>query len=406
MPLNKTYDERTKKIAELIALSDKEEDLYFKKETYPCPVINISDEYLIYRLDNTRTNSSQPEFIEDNGLDSDYFDESRTEVPEVQDNQHELLWKEVDKPLQDSFEMHNGQTESILVNEKGVVINGNRRLRLMRERKHDLIKCAVVTDPNLEGKEFQIEAFLDMTPQTKKGYIWHAAARTMKKLHELGMSYDEIAEERGKATGTEVQILIKARELAAERLKNEGTPNKWSLVDKSETIYTYTAATKIRNPLHARAAELATIIADSASEKATKGRAYDINRKVLANPELASEVLSDLAPKVQEVEHPITGEKEINSTFNEVEIFKKIKNNTDYSDKIIESIHEKINEKEDVKASIGAKKQLQQKVNNAAKHLEAAVDLTDQTSLETDGIQDKINHIRENLELIEKYINK
>tara|TARA_B100000787_G_C16197949_1_gene302376 strand:- start:2797 stop:4023 length:1227 start_codon:yes stop_codon:yes gene_type:complete len=406
MPLSKRRDERQEKIKQLVDLSVKSEDLFFRKNTYPCRCIEISNEYLIYRLDNTRTVSAQPEYMEEKGLADDFFDGNRTEVSEVQDIQHELLWKEVDKPLKDSFNMHEGQTESILINQYGIVINGNRRLRLMRERKQELIKCMVVTDPNLAGKEFQIEAFLDMTPETKKDYVWHAAASTMKKMHDLGMSFEEIAEERGQPSGKEVQQMIKAREIAAEGLKDQGNPNKWSLVTKSEQIYMDTAAKKISNATHSRAAEISTIIIDNATNDSIDGRAYNLNKKVLASPELAAEVFSEIAPDNDaELINPITDEVDVSSGFNEVVLKEKIKNNPDLNDELVIRIKEKIDEKDNILASAGQKKSLQKKVDQAAKNLNSAADSTSVAGLATEGIKDKIDQMKDSIQVIEDYIN-
>jgi ParB-like chromosome segregation protein Spo0J len=406
MSLSKRRDERQDKIKQLVDLSNKTEDLFFRKNTYPCPCIEISNEYLIYRLDNTRTVSAQPEYIEEKGLDANFFDDARTEVSEVQVIQHELLWKEVDKPLKDSFNMHDGQTESILINQYGIVINGNRRLRLMRERNQELIKCMVVTDPNLAGKEFQIEAFLDMTPETKKDYVWHAAASTMKKMLDLGMTYEEIAQERGQPSGKEVQQMIKAREIAAEGLKDQGNPNKWSLVTKSEQIYMDTAAKKISNASQARAAELSTIIIDNATNDSIEGRAYNLNKKVLGNPELAVEVFSEIAPDNNEqLINPITDEIDVSSGFNEVILKEKIKDDPDLNDEIVSRIKEKIDEKEDIKASAGQKKSLQKKINQAANNLNSAADCTSITGLAIEGIQDKIDQMKESIRIIENYID-
>jgi hypothetical protein len=302
--------------------------------------------------------------------------------------------------------MHDGQTESILINQNGIVINGNRRLRLMRERNHELIKCMVVTDPNLAGKEFQIEAFLDMTPETKKDYVWHAAAATMKKMHDLGMSFEEIAKERGQPSGKEVQQMIKAREIAAEGLRDQGTPNKWSLVTKSEQIYMDTAAKKITNAKDARAAEISTIIIDNATNDAIEGRAYNLNKKVLASPELASEVFKEIAPDNDgELINPITGIADLSSGFNEIVLKEKIRNDPDLNDEILTRIKEKIHQKEDIKASAGQKKSLQKKIDLAARNLDSAADSTSITGLLTDGVQDKIDQMRQSIQIIEDYIN-
>ena len=142
MTLSKRLDERKLKIDELVNSSTESLSLPFQREEYPCPVIKIAPEYLIYRLSNTRTKSAQKEYIADNNKQDDYFSEDRLEVSEVQDSQHEILLKFVDKQLANAFDQQGGQTEPILINKEGVIINGNRRLCFMRkENNYPLIKC-------------------------------------------------------------------------------------------------------------------------------------------------------------------------------------------------------------------------------------------------------------------------
>ena len=74
MTLSKRLDERKLKIDELVNSSTESLSLPFQREEYPCPVIKIAPEYLIYRLSNTRTKSAQ-EYIADNNKQDDYFSE-------------------------------------------------------------------------------------------------------------------------------------------------------------------------------------------------------------------------------------------------------------------------------------------------------------------------------------------
>ena len=69
----------------------------------------------------------------------------------------------------------------------------------------------------------------------------------------------------------------------------------------------------------------------------------------------------------------------------------KIKGDPDLNDEIVSRIKEKIDEKEDIKASAGQKKSLQKKINQAAKNLNSAADCTSISGLAIEGIQDKIN---------------
>ena len=281
MALSKKLDERIAKIEELIHISSEIKDLPFKQNNYKCPVISIDAEFLIYRLGNTRTVSKQKEYIVNSGKSSDFFSNNRLEVSEVQDAQHDILITEVDKELEQAYEMQAGQTDPILINKQGIVINGNRRLCLMRKNNQPLIKCQVAIDPNLDGKEAEIEAWIDIAPTARRPYIWHAVGLSMIELSNLGYPNEQIADMKGFVTATEASVLMKATKLAEEQLQLQGTTDKWSTVDKSEQIFKDAAAKSIPNQVNRRVAELTTIAINVATDDAVGGRRYKPVAKVL-----------------------------------------------------------------------------------------------------------------------------
>lgn len=87
-----------------------------------------------YRLGNGRTASLQEQWLAKNSDKAlDYF-ESDPELDVVQETQHELLLSLVKEAgLLDYFkDTANKQVEPIILDEKGFVVNGNRRLSCWR----------------------------------------------------------------------------------------------------------------------------------------------------------------------------------------------------------------------------------------------------------------------------------
>ena len=191
---NKNREERKLKIKQLCEESDNFEQLNFKKENYDCKTIMVQIDYLIYRLNNTRTLHRQEEYIKKNDLPDNFFDLDRQENLEVQEAQEKLILETLAKKnnaLEASFNQKGGQTESLVIAPEGVMINGNRRLCLMRKLNTDVVKCIVADHPNLLNREIEIEAWLDIAETGKVDYEWIGQGRAIEQLLDKGMNYDD-----------------------------------------------------------------------------------------------------------------------------------------------------------------------------------------------------------------------
>lgn len=404
MTLSRTLDQRILIIDKLLNKPDEFKSLPFKKNDYKCPVINIAPENLIYRIENTRTISKQREYIAENDCPSDFFSSDRSEVEEVQEAQHKILTSEVDDELKHAFEMQGGQIEPILITKEGVVINGNRRLCLMRHNNQDLIKCQVVIDPNLEGKDAEIEAWIDIAPTAKREYKWHAVGLSMIELSEKGYSNKQIAEMKGFVSPREVAIRMKATQIAEEQLFLAGTKDKWSIVDDTKQTYEDNASKKLPDVIDRRVAELTTIAINTASNSAAGTRRYEPNKKALNNIKVIRNYFEKIAGNKEEIQNQFSDEIETVTTIDESSI-KSIISSPEKVDTFVEEIIEILDEDQEKKADIGKKKLLQTKVDQAAKLLLSAKDLTNESGYEVDGIRDKIDEMQESIKKILKYID-
>lgn len=241
----RTINERTDKIEALIKQEPKKVVSFnFEKRTYDCPEIKIDSDFLIYRLENTRTISQQIEEVASESLENGYFKREMETSEEVQARQHKLLFEEVDKDLEEAFTSKGGQTEGLIITLEGRMVNGNRRLAYMREQaakgdsKYDEITCVVLNDVNLQGseKEAEIEAYLDYSPNAKKEYGWINQGLAIEKMHESGKDFKEIAFNKS-LKETEVQKLYERVKLAKESLERRNQKDKFSLLQQSEQIY-------------------------------------------------------------------------------------------------------------------------------------------------------------------------
>ena len=117
--------------------SEETEELSGFRNGTPLPVIELSIDVPLYRMENCRTFTRQQELIAKKGLEASYFLKGQ-ELSTVQSEQHEIL-KELAKKGISSVSLitdvlrEDGQRETILITRSGVVVNGNCRLSAMRE---------------------------------------------------------------------------------------------------------------------------------------------------------------------------------------------------------------------------------------------------------------------------------
>lgn len=217
-------------------------------------IIKVHQNVPKYRMENGRTASAQVEWLAKHADKPKTFFQDDPELWEVQEAQHELLLKLVERSiLRKYFENPaNKQIDPILLDEDGFVVNGNRRLATWRDLFHsdrtkfgryEYIDVAVL--PHVDPKAIdRLEAALQIEPDIKDDYTWDAEANMMlAKLDEYGEP--GLAELYGKKEPQIREILL-MREYADEWLKSRGKENMWSLVAGGELAFRRIVTTRAR----------------------------------------------------------------------------------------------------------------------------------------------------------------
>lgn len=190
MPYNITITspaEREALIKTGIATPITEEDFYsFRSTKYKLPVIRLSIDVPVYRMENFRTFTGQKEYLSTSQEEHSFF-ENGQEVESVQQVQHNLLVKLAKKgkdrsivPVIDVLRKEK-QRERLLITSTGVVVNGNRRLAAMRELFSEgttetdsfrYVDVMVLPADATPDEINDIEASLQGKPETKLDYDW------------------------------------------------------------------------------------------------------------------------------------------------------------------------------------------------------------------------------------------
>jgi len=228
----------------------------FQERSQVLPVYRIPIELPKYRLFNGRTATLQEEWLALNeGYEEDFFtkDPERLEAQRIQ---HQLLSKLVDGAgLLATFKAGQKQEDYIILDAKGFVINGNRRLCAWRELYHsDISKFEhfsyidVVVLPESDDKSIdKLEAKLQVERDIKDDYSWHAQALMMqqRKVHH-DLSDRELAEFYD-LREVDIRQSLEMLEYAQKWLESKGKPKQWSLV--TDKYYAFEAIVKNRKKL-------------------------------------------------------------------------------------------------------------------------------------------------------------
>ena len=259
--------ERQKKLDQALTSSTEIQKEFLGRQV-TLKVVDMPIEYLLYRIENFRTESLQEVVIAEKKEKSDYF-RNYSESEKIQFEQHQLLVPLTFKgeiSLDKRFRTEKKhQNEPLLINNRGddgvaVVVNGNRRLCVWRELYYsnptkyahfETIQCAILPSTFDKSKEAQIEFELQIAKEIKQEYNWIDDRKAKLNLETLytnkdGMVLSSAVKRVAKETGIQESRLknqVIGFELSKEYLKDFlNLENRWDEVEDKEQAF-YTLAT-------------------------------------------------------------------------------------------------------------------------------------------------------------------
>lgn len=214
------------------------------------PVVRLSIDLPIYRMENTRTAVKQLTFISENEKLVDYFKNGQ-ENQSAQIAQHNILLemaKYARAPIYQELQNVAVQRENLLITADGVIINGNRRLAAMRDlyltdphsyREFSHVNAAVLPDEATDNDIEEIEAELQEVPETKLEYDWISRRLKLRyRVQVLGFPRKKIMTmyrfRREEDINTEHQQLVLAEEYLERFL---GKPGAYEELEASYQIF-------------------------------------------------------------------------------------------------------------------------------------------------------------------------
>ena len=313
--------ERKSVIADGVADSQKTYTFYeYQNKLRELPIIRLGITVPIYRMANYRTRTEQLKYIRNNDVAKDYF-AGGEENELVQQAQHDLLvdfakrGSDSISPIMNELEVEE-QREPLLITDRGVVVNGNRRLAAIRElftndpehyRRYSHVDCAVLPGDATTRDIREVEVRLQMRPETKLPYGWIEESLAIREMIDSGMGLDYVsalmkkkpkAIEQADRALTEVNIYLKAW---------LDKPEEYQYVENTEQFFNDLAKSfsGVEGDILEAKRRIAWALI-SAPRKSLKRRRYDYN---FSFDKKADEVIKGLSERLDIDLSPSTSEE-------------------------------------------------------------------------------------------------
>lgn len=205
-----SLEQRVATVASRIGKNPEKRPFKFFSRDLNLPVIHMPIDGLVYRMKNGRTRTEQGKYLREHGKAADFFAAGQENVS-AQRAQHAILLKFAEsskgRVLPEVLRKDKRQTEPLLITRQGVVLNGNRRLALMRELLQDdrdngrsqystfeTIECLVLDEGMAEAELREIEIRLQGARETKLDYDWIDEILLARDLLGDGKTAQQVAD--------------------------------------------------------------------------------------------------------------------------------------------------------------------------------------------------------------------
>lgn len=252
-------------------------------------IIKVDTDYLMFRLENSRTEIQQLKHLRSNpNLPENLF--SNPESSLAQEAQEAILGqinREAGKDFFDDLKFR-GQDEAAIITYDGYLINGNRRTAALKSLGERYIDCVVLPEDTSPKDIYELEQELQIAEDFREPYHW---------INELRNIRRGIEDKRYEYTENEIakRLRIDIRELKAKRRMLElldafliwkNIPGQYDypkLEDTEQIFIQLEKAIKKYNSDPKKNEELRNAVFTLIEEKPSKGRLYGYVMDLIRN---------------------------------------------------------------------------------------------------------------------------
>ncbi len=244
----KSREERIENIRKVVKTAKEDESL---KSYYPIKnwrgktlyrkIVQLDSEFLMFRIENSRTEIQQLAHIRKNSLPKDFFGDP--ESPIVQQAQEDILTEMVKgkgKDLLDDLRSRK-QDDACIVTYDGYLVNGNRRTAGLKFLGERYIDCVVLPEDSTPKDIYMLEQQLQISQDFREQYHWINELRNIRKGTEdprLEFKIEELAENL-RLELKDVRLMLRMLDLIDAFLIWKNIPGEYDYpkLDKAEEVF-------------------------------------------------------------------------------------------------------------------------------------------------------------------------
>lgn len=204
-------------------------------------IVQIDSEYLMFRIENSRTEIQQLAHIRKHSLPKDFFNDP--ESPFVQQAQEEILTDMVKgrgKDLLDDLKVRR-QEDACIITYDGYIVNGNRRTAGLKFLGERYIDCVVLRDDATPKDIYMLEQQLQIAEDFREQYHWINELRNIRKGKEdsrFELKEEELASNL-RLELKDVRIMLRILDLVDAFLIWKNIPGEYDYpkLDKAEEVF-------------------------------------------------------------------------------------------------------------------------------------------------------------------------
>jgi hypothetical protein len=364
-------------------------------------VIQIDSEYLMFRIENSRTEIQQLSYIRSKSLPSDFFNDPESYL--VQQAQEEILINMVrnkGKDLLDDLRLRK-QEDPCIITYDGYLVNGNRRTSALKSLDERYIECVVLPEDTTPKDIYFLEQQLQISEDFREEYHWINELRNIRKGLEdtrLNFTEKELANNL-RLDLKDLRVKLKMLDLVDAFLiwKNIKGQYDYSKLDDAEEVFRQLEkAIKKYNRDIVKQKSLQNAIFILIEERPTSGRLYNYVTALIKNFDKVCDKMPD------DSEEKIKSETELVANDSDKDILEELIG--DKKNDNIDIFNDPANAQETASILIDAIADVQaenkEKRNAEAVYEGVSAALRDIQGLIIDSETAKINSIRNKLEQI------
>lgn len=260
---------------------------YWRGEKLPRNIIRLDSDYLMFRIENSRTDIQQAAYIKRKSLPVTTFHDPESFV--AQTAQKEILLEMINSKGKDLYEdlRKRKQEDPCIITYDGYLVNGNRRTAVLKELNEPYIEC-VVLPKDADAKDiYALEQQLQIAQDFREDYHWINELKNIRRGKiDLKFSDKDLTNNLRLSDVSELKTKLRTLDLVDAFLLWKDIPKEYDYpkLDDTEQIFKeLEKATKRCGKDDARRKRLQNAVFTLIEDRPTTGRFYEYIKNLLKN---------------------------------------------------------------------------------------------------------------------------